>query len=661
MDLTSEPMHERDHPLFQALFEMAPSGMILVDADGCIVKVNRRAEAMFGWPLDDLVGKPVEVLVPIASQAAHVERHHNLGPTTRARRVSEGRPVLAAHRRGDGVFSVEVDLAFVETDGGRMVVASVMDVSGRPEAKAEIESGRPHLANIIEGASQAMLLFDDQDLVIGSNHHWRDLFQSGDPLGSSYEQMLRAVVVAGVMEVRAGQQELFIARELAAHQRADGASSLHRLTGGRVISLSHRRTREGGIMTAASDMTETLQQQQRVREMQRMNALGKLTGGLAHDFNNYLNVIIGSLDLLETSIPDAAGPSELFHAAREMALRAAELTRSLLVFARKQPMHAQVCDLRETLESLGDLLARTLGGKIVTHTDIDVALWPVHIDSALFETSIIHLANNAKDAMPGGGELRIAGRNVRIEDADATEDAVAGSYVCASVTDTGTGMSPDVLRKILEPFFTTKVAEHGTGLGLSMIYGFVKQSGGFLRVSSELGQGTTVRMYLPRAEADDPVEVTESTARHTSKDPPGGEMLLVVEDDAANRRTVVRRLSVLGYRTLEAGTGEEALEVLREHGHDIALLFTDIVMSGRTEGFELANLVERQYPRIRILLTSGYPGEAWERAGDAGCRWPLLNKPYRGEELAVKIRTVLDGPEEPSVCRGRLHGTAPAR
>jgi CheY-like chemotaxis protein len=275
-------------------------------------------------------------------------------------------------------------------------------------------------------------------------------------------------------------------------------------------------------------------------------------------------------------------------------------------------------------------------------------LWPVSIDVSQFDSSVVNLANNARDAMPGGGQLRIGAQNVHIE-ARLEEDIVdirPGSYVRIEVSDSGVGMSADVIERAFEPFFTTKPAGHGTGLGLSMVYGFVTQSGGALRVYSEPGHGTVVRMYLPRVgAADDEGEAGDK--QPPSVPPRGHETILVVEDNEAIRRTVVAQLASLGYRVLDAADGGAALRLLEGNAEEVALVFSDVVMPGYPDGHELADLVETRYPGLRVLLTSGFPGDAWSRVGSGGERRTLLSKPYRMDALAFMVRRMLDSNDLP--------------
>ncbi len=377
-----------------------------------------------------------------------------------------------------------------------------------------------------------------------------------------------------------------------------------------------------------------------LQQAQKMEAIGNLTGGMAHDFNNMLGVIIGNVDLLRDLKKDDAAVEELTHEALGAAFRGADLTRRLLAFARQQPLRPQCVDVNELVSGITRLLSRTLGEDIEISLDLCPDVWPVVIDPAQLESSLTNLATNARDAMPDGGRLMVVTRN-RILDADYAAqhaDVAAGGYAMIEVGDTGTGMTQQVINRIFEPFFTTKRRDKGTGLGLSMVFGFIKQSGGHVTVYSEPGMGTTFRLFLPRM-MENVTAIEESSAKSL---PHGrGETVLVVEDNAALRRVVARQLGELGYRVLEAENAAAGLRLLERENID--LLLTDVVMPGGTNGRELARRARQRWPRIKVVFTSGFSetrliGEA----GPLAACTPLLSKPYRKEELASAAREALD-------------------
>ena len=384
--------------------------------------------------------------------------------------------------------------------------------------------------------------------------------------------------------------------------------------------------------------------EEQLRQSQKMEAIGQLTGGLAHDFNNLLLVIIGNLGLLREEAKDNRDVMELAGEALEAAQHGGELTRSLLAFARRQPLQPRRIELNALVREMTVLLRRTLGEQIEIALELKPDAWPVVADPVQLQSALANLATNARDAMPKGGRLTIATDNRRLDEDYASQhlEVAPGEYAMLQVSDTGIGMSPDVLAKVFEPFFTTKGRGEGTGLGLSMVFGFVKQSGGHINVYSEVGVGTTFRLYLPRdcgdAEPNVDTGVTDTPRGR-------GERVLVVEDNPALRRLVVRQLGQLGYRVDGVENAAAALRQLEEIG-DVDLVFTDVVMAGKVDGHDLARVVLARWPAIRVVMTSGFPDPEASGRGLPAPNVHLLSKPYLKEELARVLREVLDGPAD---------------
>jgi PAS domain S-box-containing protein len=396
------------------------------------------------------------------------------------------------------------------------------------------------------------------------------------------------------------------------------------------------------VITTGRDVTAQREAESRLQQAQKMDVVGQLTGGIAHDFNNLLTVVMGNLDFDSERLPAdlRASVENALHAAE----RGAALTHRLLAFSRRQTLVAGPVDFNRLATSMEDLLRRALGEHVEIELRLDHALWTALADSGQVEDALLNLAVNARDAMPGGGKLTIETGNAHLdEDYAAHNTEVApGDYAVLAVTDTGVGMAPEVLERVFEPFFTTKEVGKGTGLGLSMVYGFAKQSRGHVRIYSEVGHGTTVRLYLPRLTGSDPTDRTALAGAATpSPRPRGGETILVVEDDAQVRAFVLRELRELGYRVLEAEDGPRALRLL-ESDAAIDLLFTDVVMPGGMTGYQLAEAGRRSRPSLKTLFTSGYTESSVQRVNklDPGIR--LLSKPYRKHDLATRIRAALD-------------------
>jgi signal transduction histidine kinase len=378
-----------------------------------------------------------------------------------------------------------------------------------------------------------------------------------------------------------------------------------------------------------------------MRQAQKMDAIGQLTGGLAHDFNNMLAVIISALNILKRRIERGdANVRDLVDAAIDGAQRAATLTHRLLAFARQQPLSPEPIDPNKFVGGISDLLRRTLGETVKLETVLAGGLWRIHADVSQLETAILNLAVNARDAMGEGGRLTIETANAHLDDAYAAQHTgvPAGQYVLIAVTDTGSGMSPETIERAFDPFFTTKTMGRGTGLGLSQVHGFVKQSQGHVKIYSEVGSGTTAKLYLPRFRGlEEPaIEVKRDTVLRVGRPE---EVVLVVEDEEQVRHLSVEALRELGYTVLEAPNAVTALRVLDER-EDVTLLFTDIVMPD-INGRKLADEALRRKPALKVLYTTGYTNNAIIHNGVLDPGVHLITKPFTLEQLASKVRDVL--------------------
>ena len=381
--------------------------------------------------------------------------------------------------------------------------------------------------------------------------------------------------------------------------------------------------------------------EEQLRQVQKMEAVGQLTGGIAHDFNNMLAVIMGGLNLLQRKLARGETDVERFvEGAIDGAQRAATLTQRLLAFSRQQPLSPEPLIINKLVAGMSELLDRTLGEQIKVETVLAAGLWQVMADPAQLENAILNLAVNARDAMPDGGRLTIETMNAFVDDAYAQEYAIeAGQYVLIAVADTGAGMAPEVIAKAFDPFFTTKGAGKGTGLGLSQVYGFVRQSGGHVKIYSELGVGTSVKIYLPRLYGE--AAATEQAKRlATIHRGLRSEIILVVEDEERVRALSVEALKELGYGVVEASGPSHALRMLDE-GQQVTLLFTDVVMPDMS-GRQLADRALGKRPNLKVLYTTGYTRNAIVHNGMLDPGTNLLTKPFSIEELAAKVRKILD-------------------
>ena len=403
-----------------------------------------------------------------------------------------------------------------------------------------------------------------------------------------------------------------------------------------------RRTVRHQTAELREKLAEVRRKDEQLAQAQKMEAVGQLTGGLAHDFNNRLAAVMTNLELLEDHVAPQSEARELIASALRSAERGAELTRRLLVFSRSHELRPKVVNVNRTIADMTDLLRRTLGEKIAVRTDISDELWSTNVDPGQLENTILNLALNARDAMPEGGTLTLETRNVEL-DQDYLEghpDVRPSEYVLLAVTDTGTGMTPEVRARAFEPFFTTKTERNGSGLGLSMIYGFVKESGGHLEIQSEPKKGTSIRIYLPR---DFRVALDESVAEHGSGKMLAKGTVLLVEDDDEVRDSVEKVLQSIGYDVLAAASGRDALEIIGKTRR-IDLLLTDIGLPHGMNGTELARRARSLLPGLRVLFISGYTHGALDAQDIAAEGFELIGKPFRRAELEMAVRRVLDMP-----------------
>ncbi len=406
---------------------------------------------------------------------------------------------------------------------------------------------------------------------------------------------------------------------------------------GRDVDLYRAPVATGGYIVVCIDVTDRLLAEQTARQAQKMEAIGHLTGGVAHDFNNLLQIIGTNLERVARDLGDNPRSLERLQNAVEGVARGARLTGQLLAFARRQALDPRSTNIGRVVQDMTDLLRRTLGERVEVECIVAGGLWNTFIDPNQVESAILNLAINARDAMADGGKLTIEVANAFLDDAYAAQhvEVTSGQYVMVGVSDTGAGMSADVVSRAFEPFFTTKPEGRGTGLGLSQVYGFVKQSGGHIKIYSELGQGTTVKLYLPRTRKPE-----EGTGPVTTNPVEGGsERILVVEDDAQVRAAAVDTLTELGYAVLKADNAEQALAILTS-GVAVDLMFTDVVMPGPIGTRELARRAQELQPSILVLYTSGYTQNAIVHNGRLDEDAVLLSKPYRRDELARKLRAM---------------------
>ncbi|HEX7916051.1 PAS domain S-box protein [Rudaea sp.] len=650
--------------MYRELFDISPDAMIAVDGNSRIVRANAQAERLFGYTETQLLGSGIDILIPARARDKHQGHVAHYAANPRVRTMGTGQELVGL--RSDGSeFPVEIALSPMNTADGRIVVAAIRDISETQRARQAL--ARARYDKVMAQIGQLFLTSPNLDDAIA-----RIPALVVEALGVEAAAIVFKLPLRERLQVRTSHgldaNTLVAVIDLLDPKLLDGWAEADRTnTAARddvlrkagfastaliplpdanapasaLLALS-RESRHFDhdalhfLQTIATTLAATLQRirtEEQLSHAQRLEAVGQLTGGIAHDFNNLLTVVSANLQILEDDLAGQPEHLETIAIALRAVDRGAELTRKLLAFARRQQLSPRACDPKELLEDVGGLLRRALGEAIDLHIVCPADMPRVFVDPGQLDAALVNLAINARDAMPRGGRLHIGARVGVIERGDATGDAKPGQYVVVAVRDTGFGMTPDVLARALEPFFTTKGHGKGSGLGLSMVYGFVTQSGGHLNIESRLGYGTNVELYLPviaaEAEALDKRAAAPANAR-------GHETILVVEDDADVRRAVLVILRSLGYTTLPCVDADEALRKLPLHP-EVALVFSDVMLGRGMNGVELAEEIRIRRPALPILLTSGD-----ERSAQSSAAFDLLRKPYRREELSAAIRRKLD-------------------
>ena len=502
----------------------------------------------------------------------------------------------------------------------------------------ELKRSRDLLGSVIDGMPDAVFLYE------GSEDELRFAYVNAAGarlLGSSRDDVLGKLDVEFVSPKHASENRrvLSSSQPLEVNERLLKGQNSVRCVEVRKFPFRSNGKNKAALLTIIRDVTEIRNLEDSLRQKHRIDALGQLTGGIAHDFNNLLAIAIGNLDLLEAKQASPEEARELLDDARNACLRGAELTGRLLAFARKQTLEPLATSVNDLIADYSKLLSRLLGADIHLQLKLGERLCDAIVDRAQLEAAITNLATNARDAMPKGGKLTISTQNETLDTSytDKHPGLSPGDYVAIEVSDTGCGMTSEVQEKAVEPFFTTKAEGHGTGLGLSMVFGFAKQSGGHVRIYSEPDEGTTVTLLLPRATIQQTAAVTNESA---PDDENSGETILVVDDNAGLRRVTVKQLASLGYTVLEAEDGPMALRILKDD-KSVDLLLTDIIMPGGLSGADLGREAHQLRPGLKIIYMSGFPEVAFGDRADLDPDIVLLRKPFRKVDLGKNIRDVL--------------------
>ncbi len=621
--------------MVEAALASAVNAIIIIDAEGLIQRINPASEKLFGFAEAEMLGRNVSMLMPEPYRASHDAYIGHYLHTGEKRIIGIGREVTGRRRDGS-TFPMHLSVAEFEFAGKRYFIGNIHDLSARAAAMAESIRQKTLFHALFDSCPDAMIISDRAGEIRLCNSATTRIFGSRqDELIGREVETLRAphdgkaddagtAKAAAATDIDGGARPATVRFRRASGQVFPGTT----LT----TSITDPGGADLGVLTIVRDISHEVAQEQAWRKMQRMEALGQLTGGIAHDFNNLLTIITGNHELLEFEL-ETDIQRDLLSRANDAAMMGARLTARLLTFARRRPLSAVLLDLNEQVLGMMDLLRRTIGEPISLSASLAPGLWLVRADLSEVENAVLNLAINARDAMPSGGRLILETRNVELEDSEHGGEigVAAGRYVRLSVSDTGTGMPPEVLARVFDPFFTTKQGGKGTGLGLSVIYGFAKQSGGHVAIYSEMGHGTTVNIYLPSVEVD-------AGRRHAGPEgavaplATSGRTILVVEDQAAVLDVTVRRLAQLGYAVEKADSARGAIEILQA-GVTVDLVFSDVVMPGEMTGFDLAAWVEENRPDLPVLLTSGFAEDVARPPSRGGRQPEILRKPYGRNEL----------------------------
>ena len=630
--------------LTQGITDSATDSIFVTDADGRATFLNPEAQKVFGFAPEEIIGTALHDTIhhhyqdgrPMPINQCPLGRIHATGETVR-----DYEDVF--FRKDGSNLTMSCSNALLESKGKRVgAVFFMRDITERRRSEQALRESAARLRAIVNAVPDVLLVLDEDGRYVEILSQTQLLYT--DPT------VLKGRLIADVLPADVTEHALRVIRQTLATRQPQSFEyeiTIRKLGKrnfeARTAPLDGLPLGKPSVVLLARDITQQRSTEASLRHAQKMEAVGQLTGGVAHDFNNLLAVILGNLELLAETLTDPA-QAELVQRALSAVERGTTLIRRLLTFSRQQPLQPVPVNLNTLIAGISDLLRRSLGETIEIETVLANNLLPTSIDPGEFEAALLNLVVNARDAMPTGGRLILETANRWLgEDAARRQSfqVEAGQYVMLAVTDTGCGMSPDVLEHAFEPFFTTKEVGQGSGLGLSMVYGLVKQSGGHIQIFSEADRGTSIRIFLPAAlaHAGPPIP---ADANEASLYPGQGQTILVVEDEPQVRRLAVHMLRGLGYETLEADTAAAALAIL-EATPRIVILFTDVVLPGGQSGVELAQQALLRRPDLMILFTSGYAETHLAHFRGRPVGSDFLSKPYRKAQLADKLHALLLG------------------
>ncbi len=642
------------------LLESIPDAIVAVGQDGLILEVNSRAEELFGYRRDQLIGQPIEMLVPERYRGRHYRHRLDFTNAPKPRPMGAGLDLYG--RRKDGSeFPVEISLSLISLENGMsFVLSAIRDISDRKRIEAalrqahqelerrtteEIGEYRSRLASIVDSSEDAIIGKDLEGTIISWNKGAERMY------GYRAEEVLGRPIAILAPKDRPDEIPRILERILRG-ERLEHYETVRMTKDGRhlnvSVSISPLYNATGEIMggsAIARDITAQKRTEYQLRQAQKIEAIGRLAGGLAHDFNNILGIITACTELLRDRIAPGSGLRQYVDNIRGAAERGASLTRQLLVFSRRQAIQPRILDLNERLRELSKLLRPLMGDDVEVVIQMRSSAALVEADPGQLDQVVLNLAVNARDAMLHGGKLILETDVVEFDDAFAQQHQpmTAGKYVMLAISDNGSGMDDATVSRIFEPFFTTKEAGKGTGLGLATVYGIVKQSGGHIWVYSEPGRGTTFRIYLPSA--DHKLGIEAKAEREAAIPEAKQATILLVEDDDVMRGLTRQLLEEQGYTVMEAKDGKSALEYAGSRLGEIKLLLTDVVMRGM-DGPELAARLTGLKPALKVVFMSGYAGSLMAERGIPERNVALLEKPFTRVALLHAIHAALEGKAE---------------
>jgi PAS domain S-box-containing protein len=648
--------------------ETLPDAIVAVDGDGTIVQVNSQTESLFGYTRKELMGQKVEMLVPESHRPQHHRHRENFAATPKTRRMGADLD-LSGRRRNGSEFPVEISLSPVFTDKGTFVLSAIRDISDRKRIAEELRRAneelhrrtaeqlgeyRSRLALIIDSSEDAIIAKDLNGTITSWNKGAERIY------GYTPDEIIGKHI--SVLAPSDRQDEIpEILRRIAQGERIEHFESARVTKDGRQldvsISVSPLRDTRGGIVGAsviARDITAQKKAEGQLHQAQKMEAIGRLAGGVAHDFNNILGIIGACAEFLRDRIPIAdidggdgvnnkiatSGPLQYVDNIKKATERGSALTRQLLTFSRSSAIQPRILDLNERLRDVSKLLRPLMGDDVEILIVSKSPAAVVEADPGQLDQIMVNLAANARDAMPRGGKFILETRAERLEEglAEQHQNLPPGKYVLLSVSDTGSGMDEATVARIFEPFFTTKEIGKGTGLGLATVYGIVKQSAGHILVYSELGHGTTFKIYLPSA--DHKIGLESKPEAETTAPKRHGTTILLVEDDEIMRGLTRQLLQEHGYTVVDADDGKSALEWVETHPGPIDLVLTDVVMR-RMSGPELVERLRASQPNLKVVYMSGYTGELMAERKVLNRDITLLEKPFTRTALLNTIHQTL--------------------